>query len=188
MQIPYGAIIALSILLCVYLNDRFENRHCVFIVIFLLLNIAGAFGLHFVPPHVKVGRLICYNLTGPYNAAFVLILSMQIANTAEGRYIDEDGIVHPPRYDTDTFRCLYGVEPNIAEIINYTPTIQVLEQHATEASDRLEATEVLKARFDTFLRALKEAGYPGNYLNLMSPEYHQFKERRSAYREYWNAT
>jgi hypothetical protein len=26
--------------------------------------------------------LICYYLTGPYNAAFVLILSMQIANTA----------------------------------------------------------------------------------------------------------
>ncbi|GLA83683.1 hypothetical protein AtubIFM56815_007888 [Aspergillus tubingensis] len=82
MQIPYGAIIALSILLCVYLNDRFENRRCVFIVIFLLPNIAGAFGLRFVPPHVKVGRLICYYLTGPYNAAFVLILSMQIANTA----------------------------------------------------------------------------------------------------------
>lgn len=37
----------------------------------------------------------------------------------EGRYIDEDGIVHPPRYDTtDTFRCLYDVEPNIAEIIS----------------------------------------------------------------------
>ncbi|OJJ72448.1 hypothetical protein ASPBRDRAFT_195155 [Aspergillus brasiliensis CBS 101740] len=82
MQIPYGAIIALSILLCVYLNDRFENRRCVFILIFLLPNIAGAFGLRFVPQHVKVGRLICYYLTGPYNAAFVLILSMQIANTA----------------------------------------------------------------------------------------------------------
>ncbi|OJZ92110.1 hypothetical protein ASPFODRAFT_66571 [Aspergillus luchuensis CBS 106.47] len=81
------------------------------------------------------------------------------------------------------------VEPNIAEIINYTPTIQVLERHATiEASDRLEATEVLKARFDMFLHALKAAEYPGNYLNLMSPEYHQFKELRSAYREFWNAT
>ncbi|RAL12753.1 putative MFS allantoate transporter [Aspergillus homomorphus CBS 101889] len=61
MQIPYGVLIAISILACVYLNDRFENRRCLFI---------------------KVGRLICYYLTGPYNAAFVLILSMQIANTA----------------------------------------------------------------------------------------------------------
>jgi hypothetical protein len=82
MQIPYGVLIALSILLCVYLNDRFENRRCVFILLFLLPNIAGAFGLRFVPLDQKVGRLICYYLTGPYNAAFVLILSMQIANTA----------------------------------------------------------------------------------------------------------
>jgi hypothetical protein len=35
-----------------------------------------------VPLDQKVGRLICYYLTGPYNAAFVLILSLQIANTA----------------------------------------------------------------------------------------------------------
>ncbi|RAK81002.1 putative MFS allantoate transporter [Aspergillus fijiensis CBS 313.89] len=82
MQIPYGVLIALSILTCVYLNDRFENRRCLFIVIFLLPNIAGAFGLRFVPQDQKVGRLICYYLTGPYNAAFVLVLSMQIANTA----------------------------------------------------------------------------------------------------------
>ncbi|PLB35765.1 putative MFS allantoate transporter [Aspergillus candidus] len=82
MQIPYGVIIALSILACVYLNDRFENRRCLFILIFLLPNIAGSFGLRFVPVQQKVGRLICYYLTGPYNAAFVLVLSMQVANTA----------------------------------------------------------------------------------------------------------
>lgn len=81
-QIPYGTIIALSILTCVYLNDRFQNKRCVFIVLFLLPNIAGAFGMRFVPLDQKVARLICYYLTGPYNAAFVLVLSMQIANTA----------------------------------------------------------------------------------------------------------
>lgn len=81
-QIPYGFIIALSILTCVFLNDRFENRRCIFILIFLLPNLAGAFGLRFVPTQHSVGRLICYYLTGPYNAAFVLVLSMQIANTA----------------------------------------------------------------------------------------------------------
>lgn len=84
-QIPYGFIIAISILACVFLNDRFENRRCVFILIFLLPNLAGAFGLRFVPTQHSVGRLICYYLTGPYNAAFVLVLSMQIANTA-GRW------------------------------------------------------------------------------------------------------
>lgn len=64
------------------MNDRFENRRCVFVLIFLIPNLAGAFGLRFVPIDQKVGRLICYYLTGPYNAAFVLVLSMQVANTA----------------------------------------------------------------------------------------------------------
>jgi hypothetical protein len=82
LQIPYGIFIALSILACVFLNDRFENRRCVFVLIFLIPNLAGAFGLRFVPIDQHVGRLICYYLTGPYNAAFVLVLSMQIANTA----------------------------------------------------------------------------------------------------------
>ena len=82
MQVPYGCFIALSILTCVFLNDRFHNRRCLFILIFLCPNIAGTFGLRFVAPHHHVGRYICYLLTGPYNAAFVLILSLQIANTA----------------------------------------------------------------------------------------------------------
>lgn len=82
MQVPYGVFISISILTCVFLNDRFANKRCYFIVAFLLPNIAGAFGLRFLPLEQKVGRLICYYLTGPYNAAFVMILSLQTANTA----------------------------------------------------------------------------------------------------------
>ena len=83
MQAPYGAFIALSIGLCVYLNDRFPNNNrCKFILLFLFPNIVGAFGLRYVPQTSHAGRYICYLLTGPYNAAFVLILSLQIANTA----------------------------------------------------------------------------------------------------------
>ncbi|KAI0009019.1 putative MFS allantoate transporter [Xylariaceae sp. FL0662B] len=82
MQIPYGVLIAISILICVYLNDRFVNRRCLFILLFLCPNIAGAFGLRYVHADQRVGRLICYYLTGPYNAAFTLILSLQTANTA----------------------------------------------------------------------------------------------------------
>jgi hypothetical protein len=82
MQIPYGFIIAICILACVFLNDRFANKRCMFILIFLFPNLCGAFGLRFVPLEQKVGRLICYYLTGPYNAAFVLVLSLQIANTS----------------------------------------------------------------------------------------------------------
>ncbi|PGH27238.1 hypothetical protein AJ80_01195 [Polytolypa hystricis UAMH7299] len=82
MQIPYGIFIAISILACVFLDDRYQNRRCVFILLFLIPNIAGAFGLRFVAEDQRVGRLICYYLTGPYNAAFVLVLSMTTANTA----------------------------------------------------------------------------------------------------------
>ncbi|KAI0407297.1 putative MFS allantoate transporter [Xylaria palmicola] len=80
LQIPYGILIAISILICVHLNDRFVNRRCLFILIFLLPNIAGAFGLRFIGIHQQAGRLIAYYLTGPYNAAFVMILSLQTAN------------------------------------------------------------------------------------------------------------
>lgn len=83
MQAPYGVFIALAIGLCIYLNDRFPNNNrCKFVLLFLLPNIAGAFGLRYVPSTSHAGRYICYLLTGPYNAAFVLILSLQIANTA----------------------------------------------------------------------------------------------------------
>ncbi|KAK3615930.1 hypothetical protein LTR56_026295 [Elasticomyces elasticus] len=86
MQVPYGCIIAISILTCVFLNDYF-GRHgrqtrCWFILIFLCPNIAGSFGLRFLAADNKAGRLVSYYLTGPYNAAFVMILAMTTANTA----------------------------------------------------------------------------------------------------------
>ncbi|OJD36355.1 mfs allantoate transporter [Diplodia corticola] len=87
LQMPYGALIALSILACVYLNDYCavrlrRNTRCWFVIAFLVPNIAGTFGLRFVPQQHHVGRLWCYYLTGPYNAAFVLLLSLTIGNTA----------------------------------------------------------------------------------------------------------
>lgn len=84
LQVPYGAVIAISILAAVYLNDLATRRNmrCFWIVVFMLPNIAGAFGLYFLPDSNKAGRLICYLLTGPYNAAFVLILSLVSSNTA----------------------------------------------------------------------------------------------------------
>ena len=86
MQIPYGAIIAICILTCVFTND-YMARHgrqtrVWFVLVFLSPNIAGAFGLRFLAANNQAGRLVCYYLTGPYNAAFVLILSITIANTA----------------------------------------------------------------------------------------------------------
>ncbi|KAM0712148.1 hypothetical protein Q7P37_011242 [Cladosporium fusiforme] len=86
MQIPYGAIIALSILLCVFANEYVEKSgrqaRTWFILLFLAPNIAGAFGLAFLAADNQAGRLVSYYLTGPYNAAFVMVLSMSTANTA----------------------------------------------------------------------------------------------------------
>ncbi|OJJ81772.1 uncharacterized protein ASPGLDRAFT_75930 [Aspergillus glaucus CBS 516.65] len=83
MQIPYGTLIAILILLAVFLNDRLPpNNRCYVTVFFLLPNVAGSFGLAYLPEGNKVGRLICYYLTGSYNASFVLILSILTANIA----------------------------------------------------------------------------------------------------------
>lgn len=59
-----------------------RQTRCWFILLFLCPNIAGAFGLRFLSPDNQAGRLVSYYLTGPYNAAFVMILSMSTANTA----------------------------------------------------------------------------------------------------------
>lgn len=83
MQIPYGTLIAILILLAVFLNDRLPpNNRCYVTILFLLPNVAGSFGLAYLPESNKIGRLICYYLTGSYNASFVLILSILTANIA----------------------------------------------------------------------------------------------------------
>ncbi|KAB8072230.1 major facilitator superfamily domain-containing protein [Aspergillus leporis] len=83
VQIPYGAFIAILILISIWINDRLpQNNRCYVTVLFLLPNLAGSFGLCYLPESNKVGRLICYYLTGSYNASFVLILSILTANIA----------------------------------------------------------------------------------------------------------
>jgi hypothetical protein len=86
MQVPYGVLITISILVCAFLNDWVSNRswqsRFYFIILFLLPNMSGAFGLTFLDAGSKAGRLICYYLTGPYNSTSVMILSLQTANTA----------------------------------------------------------------------------------------------------------
>lgn len=64
LQMPYGAIIGLYVLFIVFLNDRFKNKRCLFIIISMLPNIAGTFGLRYVGEEHRVGRLWCYYLTG----------------------------------------------------------------------------------------------------------------------------
>lgn len=83
MQIPYGAFTSLMIIVAVFINDRLPpNNRCLTAIFFLLPNLAGSFGLAFLPATNQVGRLICYYLTGSYNASFVLILSILTGNIA----------------------------------------------------------------------------------------------------------
>ncbi|KAL4798694.1 putative MFS allantoate transporter [Aspergillus venezuelensis] len=83
MQIPYGAFIAIMILSAVFINDKLpRNNRCLVAIAFLLPNLAGSFGLCYVPESQQVGRLICYYLTGSYNASFVIILSILTGNIA----------------------------------------------------------------------------------------------------------
>jgi hypothetical protein len=83
MQIPYGAFISTMILLSVFVNDRLpKNNRCVVAIAFVLPNLAGSFGLHYLGQSNQVGRLICYYLTGSYNASFVIILSISTGNIA----------------------------------------------------------------------------------------------------------
>lgn len=86
VQIPYGVIIAVSILLCVYLYDYFScsgrQTRCRMTIVFLCSNITRAFGWRFLSDSNQAGRLICFYLTGPFNTAFVPTLSPTTANTA----------------------------------------------------------------------------------------------------------
>ncbi|KAE8322416.1 major facilitator superfamily domain-containing protein [Aspergillus sergii] len=83
LQIPYGIFISVVILVCVWVNAKMPpNSRCLILLIFLTPNIAAAFGLHFVPESAKVGRLICYYLTGSYNESFVMLLSLTTTNIA----------------------------------------------------------------------------------------------------------
>uniref|UniRef100_A0A060SY94 ARAD1A19030p n=1 Tax=Blastobotrys adeninivorans TaxID=409370 RepID=A0A060SY94_BLAAD len=83
LQVPYGAIVVIALLAAVHINDHVgENKRTIMACLFMLPNITGAFGLYFLPESNKAGRLICYYLTGPYNAAFVIFLSMVTGNIA----------------------------------------------------------------------------------------------------------
>ncbi|KAE8153845.1 hypothetical protein BDV25DRAFT_136412 [Aspergillus avenaceus] len=103
-----------------------------------------------------------------------------------GGFYGEDGKIHPPRNDRNIFQNLYGVGPSIAEKIEYTPTILVLERHA--ASGEREGINNSEARFHAFIRALEEANYTGNYLDRSLPEWHHLRELVTAYREFWDAS
>ncbi|OJD33102.1 mfs allantoate transporter [Diplodia corticola] len=83
LQIPYGVFISLMILLCVFINNKMPgNKRCLMLLLFLTPNIVAAVGMRFISTQHRVGRLICYYLSGSYNASFVMLLSLTTGNIA----------------------------------------------------------------------------------------------------------
>lgn len=64
LQVPYGAVITLVVLVTIYVNNKLKNKRCLLILISLLPNVAATFGLRYISEEHKVGRLMCYYMTG----------------------------------------------------------------------------------------------------------------------------
>ncbi|RMZ42095.1 hypothetical protein CA14_010596 [Aspergillus flavus] len=80
-------------------------------------------------------------------------------------FVTENGKQFSPRHDYHVLKQLYGVAPSFAVIIDYTPTILVLEKHATiVSSSQLKTTDNFKERFNAFISSLKDSNYASGYL------------------------
>ncbi|KAF9265011.1 MFS general substrate transporter [Marasmius fiardii PR-910] len=83
LGIPQGALVCIWIGLGAYLNDRLPNNSRTLVcMLFMLPTIAGTLGFLLAPQHAAAGRLVCYYLTGSYQASFVLSLSLITSNVA----------------------------------------------------------------------------------------------------------
>ncbi|TFB00920.1 hypothetical protein CCMA1212_007314 [Trichoderma ghanense] len=82
LGIPQGVLVVIWIGLGALAN-RFMPHNCRTIVcaFFMLPTIAGALGFLLAPKDAYVGRLICFYLTGSYQASFVISLSLITSNT-----------------------------------------------------------------------------------------------------------
>ncbi|TKX26890.1 MFS transporter-like protein 10 [Elsinoe australis] len=81
LGIPQGVIVVIWILLGATANKYAPNNSRTLIcMVFMLPTIAGALGFLLAPTNAYVGRLICFYLTGSYQASFVLSLSLITSN------------------------------------------------------------------------------------------------------------
>ncbi|KAK1239077.1 hypothetical protein MKX08_006138 [Trichoderma sp. CBMAI-0020] len=82
LGIPQGVLVVIWIGLGALAN-RFMPNNCRTLVcaLFMLPTIAGALGFLLAPNDAYVGRLICFYLTGSYQASFVISLSLITSNT-----------------------------------------------------------------------------------------------------------
>ncbi|KAH0347058.1 MFS general substrate transporter, partial [Aureobasidium melanogenum] len=82
LGIPQGALVVIWIGLGAVANRYLpKNSRTIVCALFMLPTIAGALGFLLAPDNAYVGRLICFYLTGSYQASFVLSLSLVTSNT-----------------------------------------------------------------------------------------------------------
>ncbi|KAJ3110061.1 hypothetical protein HK100_003165 [Physocladia obscura] len=82
LGIPQGAFVVIWIGLGALTNHYLpKNSRTIVCALFMLPTIAGALGFLLAPSDAYVGRLICFYLTGSYQASFVLSLSLITSNT-----------------------------------------------------------------------------------------------------------
>ncbi|KAJ5464091.1 Major facilitator superfamily domaingeneral substrate transporter [Penicillium sp. IBT 31633x] len=82
LGIPQGVIVVIWIVLGAYANQYMpKNSRTLVCALFMIPTIAGALGFLLAPDDAYVGRLICFYLTGSYQASFVISLSLVTSNT-----------------------------------------------------------------------------------------------------------
>ncbi|TLD13108.1 uncharacterized protein PgNI_02822 [Pyricularia grisea] len=82
LGIPQGVLVVIWIGLGAVAN-RFMPNNCRTLIcaLFMIPTIAGALGFLLAPADAYVGRLVCFYLTGSYQASFVISLSLITSNT-----------------------------------------------------------------------------------------------------------
>ncbi|OKL56603.1 hypothetical protein UA08_08158 [Talaromyces atroroseus] len=81
LGIPQGATVVIWIVLGAVANHYLPlNSRTLVCALFMLPTIAGSLGFLLAPTDAYVGRLICFYLTGSYQASFVLSLSIITSN------------------------------------------------------------------------------------------------------------
>ncbi|KAF5687680.1 allantoate permease [Fusarium denticulatum] len=82
LGIPQGVLVVIWIGLGALANKYMPpNSRTLVSAIFMIPTIAGALGFLLAPADAYVGRLICFYLTGSYQASFVICLSLITSNT-----------------------------------------------------------------------------------------------------------
>lgn len=83
LGIPQGVLVMIWIAAGALINERLSNNSRTLVsALFMLPTIGGALGFLLAPTKAYVGRLICFYLTGSYQASFVIFLSVITSNTA----------------------------------------------------------------------------------------------------------